>query len=92
MQSQGKQIKRTVSRSRRARKARKKWANLPKGEKSIKQEDTKYNKGNTRQTRKGAITDPQVKGNRWKEYIEELYDKEGEPAEDQLAIGQCVEK
>jgi len=38
------------------------------------------------------LTDPKEKRNRWKEFIEELYDKEGKPAEDQLDLGQCLEE
>jgi len=51
----------------------------------------------TRNTRKKdkpgkELTDPKEKGNRWKEHIEELYDREGKPAEDQLDLGPCIEE
>ena len=37
------------------------------------------------------LTDPKEKWNRWKEYIEELYDEEGKLNADQLVLGLCTE-
>jgi len=37
------------------------------------------------------LTDPKEKENLWKECIEELYDKECKPTEDQLDLGPCIE-